>query len=106
MKVLAIGVIINNIITTATFTLLCYFIYSILFLLLQIPYSLACPAMKSLLEWCGPEIYNGPVLPWEQRNRNSNINGNNKYRNQISNLDNIFQANFTPLAQQPIKNTN
>lgn len=27
------------------------------------PYTLACPEMKELLEWCGPELFAGS-LPW------------------------------------------
>jgi len=29
------------------------------------PYELTCPEIKSLLTWCGPEIYNEEDLPWQ-----------------------------------------
>ncbi len=29
-----------------------------------VPYELACPEMKSLLHWCGPELFNFEGLPW------------------------------------------
>lgn len=29
----------------------------------SMPYELACPELKSLLNWCGPDVYRG-ALPW------------------------------------------
>jgi hypothetical protein len=30
----------------------------------SIPYELSCPDMKSLLEWCGPDLIDSSLVPW------------------------------------------
>ena len=30
-----------------------------------IPYELACPEMKDLLHWCGPELFDVSQVPWK-----------------------------------------
>lgn len=36
-----------------------------------VPYSMACPEMADLLNWCGPELFNVDVLPWSVKRRNT-----------------------------------
>ena len=36
-----------------------------------VPYTMACPEMKDLLEWCGPEQFNVDSLPWSVKRRSS-----------------------------------
>ena len=31
-----------------------------------VPYTLACPEISELLQWCGPENYNVDKLPWNK----------------------------------------
>ena len=35
-----------------------------------VPYSMACPEMADLLNWCGPEQFNVDLLPWSVKRRN------------------------------------
>ena len=36
-----------------------------------IPYELACPEMKDLLHWCGPELYDVSQVPWKSYHTSS-----------------------------------
>lgn len=36
-----------------------------------VPYTMACPEMHELLDWCGPEQFNVDALPWSVKRRNT-----------------------------------
>ena len=69
-----------------------------------IPYELACPEMKDLLHWCGPDLFDVSQVPWKLHTTLSSSSSSSSIKSsssssQSKNLDTLSTKNISPKSQ-------